>query len=384
MNTVSRRRHDVTRRLACRKKKSSGKKAASGVVVVVMPTSDFWFNWLVLLIPFFTDGATALSSSLSLSSLSSCKIVGTPGGRTTQYLPTSYIPSFGRWIVVNHQLMPLPFPPTTTSTTSTATAAAGDDAGPPVAAVAVQATLDILVKSGTPTYVMAGLQVQQQSSSSSSASSYTYSTPPWTAHQWVTFGSVVEPDFRVVLLLQGSSTNRNNGDESDDENVVAPAATKIVAVATTDDIRVALEDLGLALQQSSSCNDGSTSENDDDDDESASSSSSSSLEQGFHIVSLPLKMTKTSRDVAVTSSGIDVSQEPWSSTTTDDYSNSKLDWIPVNMQATASSSSSSTTPILTCLATAEVNARELLSLDPTLLEMTVTSILQVPLSSSSV
>jgi hypothetical protein len=322
---------------------STGEK--SGIIINIMhhPQSlyGYWLSakvtiaaastLLMLLLLFFTNGVAALSLSSSLSS--SCKIVGTPGG-TTQYLPTSYIQTFGRWMVVNHQLTPL-LPPSTVSAVPSPAAATA-------VVVAVQAKLDILVKSGTPTYVMAGLQVQQQHLQHST-SRPVYSIPPWTAHQWVTFGSVVEPDFRVILF-QGHN-------EIDDE-------PKILAVASTDDIRVALEDLGLALQEQS-------------------------LEQGFHIVSLPLKMTKTSRDVVMDNSQSIDDYENRSnpadddadstSTCTDDSNSKKLDWIPLNHDITATS-------ILTCLATAEVNARELLSLDPTLLEMTVTSILQVPLS----
>lgn len=332
---------------------SSGKK--SGIIVMMHHPQSLYGYWLLakvttaaaastllmLLLLFFTNGVAALS--LSSSSSSSCKIVGTPGG-TTQYLPTSYIQTFGRWMVVNHQLTPL-LPPSTVS----AAAAVPSLTATTAVLVAVQATLDILVKSGTPTYVMAGLQVQEQHLQHSTSRPL-YSIPPWTAHQWVTFGSVVEPDFRVILF-QGHN-------EIDDE-------PKILAVASTDDIRDALEDLGLALQ------------------EQQEQQQEHSLEQGFHIVSLPLKMTKTSRDVVMDNSQSIDDYENRSnpadddadstSTCTDDSNSKKLDWIPLNHGMT-------TTSILTCLATAEVNARELLSLDPTLLEMTVTSILQVPLS----
>jgi hypothetical protein len=331
----------------------SGEK--SGICTLTMlhhPQSLYGYYWLwtrkttatetsllMLLLLFLTNCAAALSSS------SSCKIVGTSVG-TTQYLPTSYVATFGRWIVVNHQLKPL-LPPSTVSSAASVPSPPeeGRSSRSRAAVVAVQATLDILVKSGTPTYIMAGLQVQQQQHSISGQPPYSTVASPWTAHQWVTFGSVVEPDFRVILFQNGNADSENE--------------SKILAVATTDDIRVALEDLGLALQEQQQ--------------------EQSPLEQGFHIVSLPLQMTKTSRDVTTMDNKENSSSSISSDDTCTDDSNSKkkkLDWIPVNLDTPATTTSTT----LTCLATAEVNARELLSLDPTLLEMTVTSILQVPIS----
>jgi hypothetical protein len=297
-------------------------------------------------------------------------------------------------MVVHQQLqrlLPSPIPPLEQQQQQQQQAPTDDVTAADSNIVAVQATLDILVKSGTPTHVMAGLQVIQPrpavAAYSTSSSSHHYSAPPWTAQQWITFGSVVEPDFRVVFIL-----SPGNGTDDDEKQPNEPI---ILAVASTDDIRVALENLGQALQQPPSCSDDDTTTT-----KSSSSSSSplSSLEQGFHIVSLPLKMTMTSRDVVASSSSLDddldssptASHHAETDVTADDpktasVHSKKVDWVPLNVEEMSSpsstSSSSSSSTVLTCLATAEVNARELLSLDALLLEMTVTSILQVPLTS---
>lgn len=100
----------------------------------------------------------------------------------------------------------------------------------------IRPTIEFLVKSGTPTYAFAGLEV------------YGAEEPKF-AQQWITFETPVEPDFRMFVF-------KGPGDGTDDR----------LALITPDQVRDALERLANSLSQSGSVD----------------------LSMGFHVVSVPL------------------------------------------------------------------------------------------------
>jgi hypothetical protein len=218
----------------------------------------------------------------------SYRIVGIPGAGT-QLLPESYIKGIRRWTLDDsgNDLVVVPNSPGLTNPKR-------DLQGQ---RIQIRPTLDVLVKSGVPSYVMAGLQVRHEKADEEDQSSQALE-PPLTAEQWTTFAMAVDPSFRITVYMGPS-------DGTDDR----------VAMADHDLIQHALERLGLFLSQATE-----------------------ELSGGFHIVALPLEVSWTRCSV------------------------------------------NSVDDILTCLATAEPDARELLTLDQGLVEMTASSVLQVTLS----
>jgi hypothetical protein len=147
---------------------------------------------------------------------------------------------------------------------------------------------------------------------------------PFTAFQWTTFANAVEPSFRI-LLYTGS------GDGSDD---VLWAKTEPAA------LQQALGQLGVLL---------------------AEEEAADSLSSAFQIVSCPLAFRARSAPTA--------------------EEEDALSWIDQGGVLPLSSlAGEHPQTVLTMLATAETDAREVLTLDPSLAEMTITSLLQVPLA----
>jgi hypothetical protein len=142
---------------------------------------------------------------------------------------------------------------------------------------------------------------------------------PFTAFQWTTFANAVEPTFRI-LLYKGS------GDGSDD---------LLWAQADPAALQQALGQLGVLL---------------------AEQGAAASLASGFQIVSCPLLFTvKSALSATEEEAGLPLSSLVQHLTGEDP-------------------------PFLTVLATAETDAREVLTLDPSLAEMTISSLLQVPMA----
>lgn len=253
------------------------------------------------------------------------KIVGLPG-TGTQYFPESYVPNLQRWRLIQTSTRTTPTPTTTSPNhdeypeeeaathrlEAWTTCTANDEEEEEVSRknqeneaststtgiVLVKPTMDFLIKSGQPSYVMAGLEVSTMDS-------------PLLAQQWVSFATSVEPNFRL-LLFQGAS------DGTDDR----------LAVVHAQDIRLAVERLGRVLSQS------------DDAD----------LFQGFHIVSVPLVE----------------------------------DWIPLSvLDLSQPEGQDRDNIVVSCMLTAEPDAREIFTLDEYLVEMTATSLLQVRLNQLS-
>jgi hypothetical protein len=214
------------------------------------------FGCLALLL----SGASAFTPSAH-----SFTIVGVAGSGV-ESLPFSYANSFSFWnLDLNGVLSPYQ------STSSTQ----------------IRPTLDVLLKGGIPSYVMAGLDVGTRSK--------------LLAQQWTTFSNAVEPNFRLILY-------QGRADGTD---------TQLLHV-TSGEIRQSIEALGMAM-----------------------SSMPVEMEQGFHILSISF----------------------WDGQTV------HIDDVPKGAS-------------LTCILTAEPDARELFILDPGLLEMTATSYLLVDASFS--
>lgn len=208
----------------------------------------------------------------------------------TQYLPTPYALRFARWQVDRrtNQLVRFKDHPENKSSTLIQK---------------IRPTVDFVVKGGVPSYFMAGLQ--RMSSSLENNTVPTYSSV--ISQQWLTFDMIIEPNMRLVVF-------RGDGDGTDER----------VAFFGPKDIKNALERLGVTL--SMECD---------------------QLQQGFHILSIPISD----------------------------------DWISVTMKDELKASTCLT---VTCMATAEPEPRELLTLDDSLLEMTVTSLLQTSLTNINI
>lgn len=205
----------------------------------------------------------------------------------TQYLPTSYALRFVRWELTrdNHLIR------------------SGDQAVLPISSsdIRIRPTVDFVLKGGVPAYFMAGLQTVF-SSLSNEAPLYSSTI----AQQWLAFDMIVEPNMRLLVF-------HGEGDGTD----------KRLARFGPDDVNLALQRLGVTL--------------------SMESGRSDHLNQGFHIVSIPMND----------------------------------EWTTVNKGEESRSET------ITCMATAEPEPRELFSLDDSLLEITATSVLQISLESSS-
>jgi hypothetical protein len=130
-------------------------------------------------------------------------IVGLPGGGT-QSLPTTYVQTFPRWQVTATTTNDDDDDGKETTVVKKDVVTAGRsnvnlslDWSPTLQA---RPALEFLIKSGIPTYVMAGLQLQHQSSSSDNNISNNNIKSIPLARQWTTFGYAVEPNFRIEVF----------------------------------------------------------------------------------------------------------------------------------------------------------------------------------------
>jgi hypothetical protein len=167
------------------------------------------------------------------------KIVGVPGSGT-QHFPESYATNdalIRRWRVgPSPQCVPVLQECMKTVTTPSNPLIAESRTSSGEWRATVRPTIEFLVKSGTPMYAFACLEVDGVDE-------------PKLAQQWITFETSIEPNFRMIVY-------KGPGDGTDDR----------LALVTPGQVRNALERLGNAMSQSGS------------DD----------LTMGFHIVSVPL------------------------------------------------------------------------------------------------
>ena len=129
--------------------------------------------------------ALFLSSAASLSTTAQnhiVNIVGLPGGRT-QSLPTSYVYSFSRWQVLDDHGAIEEGATGFSGTSLTLRWTEG---------LKMRPTLDILFKSGVPSYVMVGMQIYLGDTIIASP----------LARQWTTFEFAGEPNFRIEAFQQ--------------------------------------------------------------------------------------------------------------------------------------------------------------------------------------
>lgn len=216
-------------------------------------------------------------AGLSSASSMSANIVGIPGG-VTQSLPISYVQSFQRWVVEEGRIL------SRVCDSKTSEIEWNKD-------TKIRPSLDILIKSGAPSYAMAGLQVKDNNKDYCPL-----------ARQWTTFAFAVEPVFRVETFTSTNSESHEALIFKDNTNPV-------------DRMKTAMELLGIVLSQTGE---------------------GSPLSEGFHVVSIPLGSN----------------------------------WIALPSPEKGPYS-------LTCLATAEPEAEELLTMDSGLLEMTASSVLEL-------
>ena len=180
--------------------------------------------------------------------------------------------------------------------------------------ITMQPSLDILLQNGVPKYAMAGLQFHSEADDCGVSS-------PFIASQWINFANVVEPSFRVVLFV-------GSGDGTDDVLLVQ---------ANPSVIQEALGRLGNLLV----------------------ADGVASVSTGFHILSFPLQFRKRDEN-----SGEEAVS--W----VDDQDRLPLSLLKQNLSSDG---------MATVLATGEQDAREVMTLlDSQLVEMTVTSSLQIP------
>ena len=251
---------------------------ASGVITVYKINNHVELEKKCISISFCSLFNLIVVSVTGFSAASlSVNIVGIPGG-VTQSLPISYVQSFQRWIVEDGQVL---------SRVCNSKISEIEWSG----GIKIRPTLDILIKSGAPSYAMAGLQVQGNNKEYCPL-----------ARQWITFAFAVEPTFRVEAF---TST------EDDLEKAIFAKDSNPV-----DQMKTAMELFGIVLSQTGE---------------------GSPLSDGFHIVSIPLDS----------------------------------DWVALPSPETAAAYT------LTCLATAEPDAEELLTMDPGLVEMTASSVLEL-------
>lgn len=229
---------------------------------------------LCLLATYLIEVVLGLSNSF--------RIVGM-AGTGTQLLPENYVRSFARWTVEEQDLQ---------QQQQQQIASLSSHASATRNTRSIRPTLDVLVKAGTPAYVMAGLQVATMQDGSSSSISSTH-----LAQQWTTFASAADRNFRIVIY-------KGAGDGTDER----------VLLIGNDRIRNILENLACILSRPDATR----------------------FAEGFHILSFP----------------------------------ATTEWIELD---------TSIDGVLSCMATAESDSRELLSLNKDLLELTITSILQIPL-----
>jgi hypothetical protein len=156
------------------------------------------------------------------------KIVGVLGG--TQHLPASYVDTFSRWrIDDSDQIIPVSSEECALDKESSTT-------------IRMQPTINFLLKSGVPSYMFVGLQVEEGKAMQINHF----------AQQWTTFDTAAEPNFRVELFMS----------QPDGKTV------QRLGVVDAKRINQAVEQLGKAL----------------------STTGVEDLASGFHIVEFPLKM----------------------------------------------------------------------------------------------
>lgn len=249
-----------------------------------------------------------------------------PGG-APQTLPAQYVKSFQRWFISKNQS---DHDASLEGLLGTSNPSENGDFVNPTSTTELwwpadikklqfRPTLDILFQSGHPAYASGGVDVRVPPESSADGTewrNYGLNSQPL-ARQWTTFGFIVEPSFRVEAFVG----RKVDGGSS------APQFTKLTdsAVQSSEQkMKKAVEELGVFVSEL---------------DES------SPLSQGFHIVSLP-------------------TDEEWT-----------------DLPQFAKDSEGGAEPYaLVTLATAEPDAKELLTMDSELVAMTATSIMAIDVS----
>lgn len=239
---------------------------------------------LVSLVTSVLGLAPTLSTEKEQTDVDVYKVVGLQGG--TQYLPASYVNAFSRWqLDASGKLVAM----------STEECSVEKESGATEITMNIQPTINFLLKGGVPTYIFAGLWVHDGQNKQISGEANHL------AQQWTTFSQAAKSNFRVEVFM-------GQGDGSNDRRL---------GVVDAPQIDQALEQLGTAL----------------------SITNAKDLGNGFHIVTIPLKM--------------------------------------MGMEDLDMARGKSGTMIMTCIATAEPEALKLLSLDNESLENTATSKLNV-------
>jgi len=308
--------------------------------------------------------SVALNLVAESTTTGSHKIVGSRmTGSGCQYLPQSYVQSWERWSVVvveqqQEQLdddnqYSLQREPAADPAVSSSTLRLSDDTND----WQLRPCLQFLIKGGMPANVMAGLQVVRTTNpedttcrddrdDSTTATTSTITTRPYLAQQWLDVSALgmmnpqqqQQPQFRYHWYVgPADGTDELVGSS----HAAWPALDTLVA-----EILPQHDEL---------------------------------FATGFHIVAVPFD----NHGDGNTNNNNDTTDGPGTTL-------SKLQEV-VSQSFSGSSSSSSITSVedddddssqqlfLTCLATGEADAREVLTLDPTLAEMTLSSILQIPL-----
>jgi len=277
----------------------------------------------------------------------SYKIVGVPGGTGTQLLPASYVSSFSWWTFCRNRLVPVR---TSAVVTTAKNDVDGDSTGSFLGrssrgVVRIRPALDVLVKGGVPSYVMAGLQCSTFGGNEQGDATEPESSPAaptettqegaavpalllLLAEQWTTFATAVEPNFRLAVYRG-----------------IADGADARLAFVDSSTVRGTVERLGVLLSES-----GDRKGKGGDSDGLSEIENSAVLSDGFHIVSVPLA-------------------EEWISVVEEEEEEEEEE---------EGGGNGSGGDILTCFLTAEADIRELFTLDESLVEMTATSFLKVP------
>jgi len=158
------------------------------------------------------------------------QIVGLPGG--TQFLPGSYISTIPRWSaeIAEDETISLSrligsgldrdLPPQTVAQQFVNPTSNEELWWPAdLQTLQVRPTLDFLVNSGVPTYVLAGVEMKVPSGASMDGSewkNFGMNSQPL-ASQWTTFGIAVENGFRVELYY-GTAPITNKSEDAIEEN----------------------------------------------------------------------------------------------------------------------------------------------------------------------
>mmetsp|Transcript_39689 Transcript_39689/g.119254 ORF Transcript_39689/g.119254 Transcript_39689/m.119254 type:complete len:331 (-) Transcript_39689:77-1069(-) len=301
---------------------------------------------------------STLGVAASFSASSDVRIVGMPGGQT-QTLPSNYIRSFPRWFAeslrkdegegededeqqnIAVERLRTAGDDTFVDPTSTTELWWPSD----VTRIQVRPALDVLMKGGTPNYALAGLNARCFSADGTAWRNWGMHSQPLAA-QWTSFGISVEGRFRVECFLgKAGGAEENGGGDDDDGQDSGQSDEKNYewerlfpgSLGSLDDtssahlmfgaerMKKVVESLGIFL---------------------SGIDENSPLSDGFHVVSFPL--TK--------------------------------DWIEL---PEFEEDEGITGYKLSCLATAEPDAKALLGMDDGLLEMTATSVLDIDVSKTS-